>query len=719
MKFIGIDTETFYIQHSVCPPVVCMTTYDETTGERAIFGREQVSEEAERLLMLVLAEKDVVLVAQNACFDFVVLATHNPRLLPLISAAYKQKKIVCTKLAEILMNSADPREAGRANPPRFLRRGEGEKMAFGMSNQLGGMVIYYLREDITANKSSDLRTSYASLVDVPVDQWSIEAREYAMMDAVYVVRVLRQQIARANRLAKKLRVASVLVDLPRQSYVEFILQLQAMTIGVRVDPLLCEDAKQELLEEQDSAMPLAIELGLFVEDKRSPRGYKKGLKRLQAVLADISRITGYTMETTKTGALATSEGELKTVYEKVSDIMNRGYNVASKLQIPDAELMLLGEYVEAMRAYQQSEKAWKAKSTFVDALAEAQLNPDNRVRFGYQGLKETGRTSSREPNMQNLPRGGKTRSCIIPREGHIFLQADYSNAELRTLAQIHIDEGRESALAREYKKNKDFDPHLYAALEMLRVEGVDLTYAQGKSILKQKDHPQFKALKSKRQFAKVANFGYAGGLGATKFVSYAGAQDLKLTLEQAKELREAWLNVWIEMREYFKVRSMQTEGIGDLTDRDIQYRADEPGTDMYDSVFKFSRSGRHRFLRNYTIGCNTGFQGMAADGAKEALILIHEECFFKKDSPLYRSVPVLFVHDEVIVETPFKEDTHENRVRASAAARRLKELMEQGMNLHTPDIPAVVEPCLSVKWSKDMESRVLEDGTLSIFGVDK
>lgn len=718
MRFIGLDTETFYIQHSVCPPVVCMTTYDEQTEARAIFGKDDISAEAERLLKLAITDEDVVLVAQNACFDFVVLATHNPRLLPLISKAYKMKKIVCTKLAEILMNSADPREAGRANPPRFLRRGEGEKMAFGMSNQLGGMVIYYLREDITANKASDLRTSYASLVDIPVNEWSIEAREYAMMDAVYVVRVLRQQIARANKLARKLNVVSVLTDLPRQSYVEFILQLQAMTIGVRVDPALCNDAKEELLADQDAAMPLAIQLGLFVRDESSPRGYKKGLKRLQAVLSDIERITGFTMEKTKTGALSTSEGELKTVYEKVTDILNRGYNVATKLPIPDDELVLLNDYVEAMRAYQQSEKAWKAKSTFVDALAEAQLNPDNRVRFGYQGLKETGRTSSREPNMQNLPRGGKTRSCILPRQGHIFLQADYSNAELRTLAQIHIDEGRESALAREYKKNKDFDPHLYAALEMLRVEGINLTYAEGKSILKQKDHPQFKAVKGKRQFAKVANFGYAGGLGATKFVSYAGAQDLKLTLEQAKELREAWLNVWIEMREYFKVRSMQTEGIGDLTDRDIQYRADEPDTDMYDSVFRFGRSGRHRFLRNYTIGCNTGFQGIAADGAKEALILIHEECFFKKDSPLYRSVPVLFVHDEVILETPFAADTAETRARATAAAMRLKELMEQGMNVHTPDIPAVVEPCLSVKWTKDMESRTLEDGTLSIFGVD-
>lgn len=717
MRLIGFDTETFMIQHSVAPPLVCLSVYDESVDQAYLYDAKDAAPEFRKLLDLALSSKDVVLVAQNAQFDCCVLTAHEPKLLPLISQAYAKGKIVCTKLAEILMNSADPKTAGRANPMRFMSR-VGQPTLAKSSNSLAGLALYYLREDLSAVKEGNIRTSYDQLADTPISEWPEEARNYAIEDAIYVVRILRCQIERANALARALSVRTVLGDLPRQSYVEFVLQLQATIIGVRIDAARVQEAREELLQAQADAMPPAINAGLYSVNPKSPRGYKKSLKALQSILAKIEALTGYSMERTESGTISTAEIELKTAFEKVDDIMNRGYNVATKLPLSDEALIALNECVDALRAYQLTEKAWKAKSTFVDALGHAMLNPDHRIRFGYQGLKETGRTSSREPNMQNLPRGGKTRSCIIPRDGHIFLQADYSNAELRTLAQIHVDEGRESALAREYQKNKDFDPHLYAALEMMRVEGIDLSYAEGKAILKDKAHPKFKALKSKRQFAKVANFGYAGGLGAAKFVTYAGGQDLKLTIEQARELRDAWLGVWLEMSDYFKLRSEITDGIGDMMDRDIQVHAQMTSDPVYDSVFKFERSTRARFLRNYTTACNTGFQGIAADGAKEALIKIHEECFFVKESPLYRSIPVLFVHDEVLIETPFTSDTPENRAKATAAAMRLKQLMEEGMAKFTPDIPAVAEPCLAVRWTKDMESSMKEDGTLSIYGLD-
>lgn len=713
MKFIGFDTETYMIQHSVVPPLVCLTMFDEETQETSIFGKDDAAAEFHKVLDRVLSRDDLVLAAQNASFDTCVLSAHDPSLIPRITEAYKRRKIVCTKLAEILLNSADPKTAGRPSVQRFLRL-PGGQAAFGLATSLAGLVIYYLREDITASKQDSRRTSYADLVDIPVELWAEEDRDYAIKDAVCVVKVLREQLRRQQTLGGYL----VLNDLPRQSYVEFVLQFQASVIGVAIDPDKIIEASDELMAEQDSSVGSALSLGLLAPDKKKYRGYSKSTKVMQTILSDIERIVGVTLERTETGKYKGGEQELKQIYEYMDYALAREVNFASKLPIPQEDLSRLNEYSEGLHAYTAAEKAWKAKHTFVDALAQAALNSDHRIRFGYQGLKETGRTSSRNPNMQNLPRGGKTRSCLVPRAGHIFLQADYSNAELRTLAQVHLDEGRYSKLAVEYQKDPNFDPHLFAALEMLKLQGVEMTYAEGKAALKNDKHPHYGNLKQKRQFAKVANFGYAGGLGATKFTTYAAGQGLKLSVQEAKDLKESWLNVWTEMREYFDVRANLTEACSGLSDREIEQEARDAYSPVHSSRFLFRRSNRARFLRNFTIACNTPFQGIAADGAKDSLIAIHEACFFDKTSPLYRSIPIMFVHDEVVLETPFAEDTPEWRAKATAAAMELKRLMEQGMLNHTPDIPAVAEPCLAVCWTKNMESRNREDGTLTIYGLD-
>ena len=75
---------------------------------------------------------------------------------------------------------------------------------------------------------------------------------------------------------------------------------------------------------------------------------------------------------------------------------------------------------------------------------------------------------------------------------------------------------------------------------------------------------------------------------------------------------------------------------------------------------------------------------------------------------------MLFVHDEIVLEVPYDESTQAHRD-ASAAAYRLRDVMVEGMQRHTPDIPAVAEPCLSREWTKDAESDVLDGGLLSIY----
>jgi hypothetical protein len=105
---------------------------------------------------------------------------------------------------------------------------------------------------------------------------------------------------------------------------------------------------------------------------------------------------------------------------------------------------------------------------------------------------------------------------------------------------------------------------------------------------------------------------------------------------------------------------------------------------------------------------------VSADGAKSAVIETFKECYFIKSSPLYGSKPILFVHDEIVLETKH-DGSAESHQRCSEAARRLQTIMEQQMEIYTPNIPAIAEPTLTTKWVKDAESDILEDGLIDIW----
>jgi hypothetical protein len=165
-----------------------------------------------------------------------------------------------------------------------------------------------------------------------------------------------------------------------------------------------------------------------------------------------------------------------------------------------------------------------------------------------------------------------------------------------------------------------------------------------------------------------------------------------------------WKQVWSEMTRYFEIR-------GNMF-REDPMTGDEL-TSEEARTYLFKQSGRARFLRKYTVGCNTPFQGIAADGAKSAVIQVFKECYFQKKSPLYGCIPLLFIHDEIVIEIPYKGE--EDHQRASDAVLRLGAIMVEEMEKYTPDIPAVAEGNLSVCWTKDAESTVDENGLVSIW----
>ena len=715
MRIVGIDTETALIKHQVTPPIVCMTTWDSETEEYGIYNRWDYTPALKQLLL----DDDVLLVAHNAQFDFCVFVADAPELLPLVNSKFKKGLIICSKLAEIMLNSADAAEAGEINGSRFMPSSTpGAKGSLATKNSLAGCVMNYLRIDLTRDKESDLRISYWQLRDVPVAEWSTEAAGYAKRDAMYHAKVFMAQTARADKLSRFMQDMQILADLPRQTYCDFILGVMAGITGVQVYTVRGKQVSEGLVEQHDEVILEALEAGIFYEQDKKVRGYAMSKSKLSSIVKETADLILFDMPLTDKGTdISTTSQSLEKLYEAL-DLASDTETKMDGTTLNDDELARLADLHTILKSYQDAQGRWKEKATFVDALTNARLNPDSSIRFKYNALVETGRTSSSSPNMQNLPREGETRSCIVPGKNKVFIQADYSAAELRTLAQVHLNEGRPSKLAIAYQKNPDLDPHLYTALEMLKVEGIFMSYEEGKLALKNKEDEHHKNLKSKRQMAKAANFGYAGGLGAVKFITYAAGLGVKFTLEEARRLKADWLDVWEEMKDYFQLRGQVTKLVGELSFSEIQKSIKAGDYRPYSSTYVFPVSKRARFLRTYTIASNTAFQGLAADCAKESLILIWNECLFDRESPLYGCFPKLFIHDEFILTAPFAEDTPENRRKVTAAADRLSQLMVQGFNAHCPDIPCIAEPCVSMGWYKAMESTRKPDGTLTIWGLD-
>jgi DNA polymerase I-like protein with 3'-5' exonuclease and polymerase domains len=284
----------------------------------------------------------------------------------------------------------------------------------------------------------------------------------------------------------------------------------------------------------------------------------------------------------------------------------------------------------------------------------------------------------------NLPKEPGVRECYVPRPGFVFCSVDYEALELHTLAQACLQLVGHSKLAEAL--NSGIDPHLALACEHL-LEGVE--YDEGKKIRKDEKHPRYKEVVHARNTAKAANFGLPGGLGIRTLVAFCKASGIEIAEEQASDLKQAWLRQWPEMRDYFRMISNSL-------------CMDEEGEEV--ATVEQLYSARVRGKTRYTAACNSFFQGLAADLAKEACYQIAKACYVKGYNPiLYGSRSVVFVHDEIIMEHP-EGTAHE---RALEQAR----IMIEAGKAYCPDVPLKAEPALMRYWTKDAVE-VYKDGRL-------
>ena len=282
----------------------------------------------------------------------------------------------------------------------------------------------------------------------------------------------------------------------------------------------------------------------------------------------------------------------------------------------------------------------KLNSTYVEGMS-VYIMPDGRIHGTFnQTVTATGRISSTEPNLQNiptrLPLGREIRKVFIPEDGYVFLDADYSQIELRVLAHLSNDE----ALLAAYKK--DTDIHTVTASEVFGV-------------------PLDKVDSLMRRKAKAVNFGIVYGIS-----SFGLGQDLDISRKEA----EGYINKYFET--YKKVK--------EYLDDTVEY-AKEHGYSI--TMFKRRRpipelKSSNFMTRSFGERCakNSPIQGTAADIIKIAMINVDKELKRKN----LKSRLILQVHDELLIETK-KEELDEVR----------EILLDKMMNAASLSVPLVVD----------------------------
>ena len=293
------------------------------------------------------------------------------------------------------------------------------------------------------------------------------------------------------------------------------------------------------------------------------------------------------------------------------------------------------EIIEKILSYRQIKKL---KSTYVDPLPTLVNEATNRLHTQYmQTVAATGRLSSNNPNLQNIPirteRGREIRKAFIPRsEDYILLAADYSQVELRIIAALAEDEGMISA----FQAGEDIHAATASKVFGVNIDEVD---------------------REMRSKAKAVNFGIIYGQGA-----FGLAQNLGIRRGEAKEIIENYYTQFAKLKEY------QTQNIEFA--RANGYVETILGRRRYLADITSSNAVVRSFAERNAI--NAPIQGSAADVIKKAMITIHDELNAKS----FKSRMIMQVHDELVF------DAHKDEI--DALKDLIKNHMENAVKMVVP-----------------------------------
>ena len=313
-------------------------------------------------------------------------------------------------------------------------------------------------------------------------------------------------------------------------------------------------------------------------------------------------------------------------------------------------LQRLSEEYELPRIILKYRTLAKLKSTYTDSLIKIENPKTERIHTSYQqAVTSTGRLSSTEPNLQNIPiktaEGRRIREAFIPEKGNVLISADYSQIELRIMAHLSEDKNLTHAF------NNDIDVHSSTASEVFGVSIDDVT-------------------KDQRRSAKAINFGLMYGMSA-----FGLTRQLGIARDEAQKYLDAYFARYTGVRDYMDNIKAQA--------KEDKFVETIMGRRLYLNEINAANGLRRQAAERAAI--NAPLQGSAADIIKKAMLdidmLINEEI---------RDVKMIMqVHDELVFECP--------KEAADEVMKEIKLRMENTVNLK---IPLIAEAEIGDNWNE-------------------
>ena len=410
----------------------------------------------------------------------------------------------------------------------------------------------------------------------------------------------------------------------------------AVALGVlneRIGDKIKENGQEKLYQEVE--LPLVTVLahleinGFLVDDNQLKEFADKLGEKIDALTNEIYMLAGeeFNINSPKQlGVILFEKLELKPV-KKTKTGYATNADVLEKLRDKHPIVNFIMEYRQLA----------KLKSTYCDGLT-AVVNPNtHRIHSVFtQTVTVTGRLSSTEPNLQNIPTrtelGREIRKMFVAKEGYVLVDADYSQIELRVLAHIANDETMINA----FRNNEDI--HAVTASQVLGIPLEDVT-------------------KEQRSSAKAVNFGIVYGIG-----EFSLAQDLHISVKEAKAYIESYLEKYHGVRNYMESIKEQAKKDGYVKTMLNRIR--------YIPELKSPNYNIRQFGER--VALNTPIQGTAADIIKLAMVRVDNRLINEG----LKSKLILQVHDELIVEA------HKDEV--DKVKQILSEEMQSAMELNVP-----------------------------------
>ena len=423
-----------------------------------------------------------------------------------------------------------------------------------------------------------------------------------------------------------------------------------------------------------------ITLRLFNKLSSLLKGKKGQIKLLQEieyplvhVLAAVEK-NGAKIDKNK---LAAHSQELS---EKISELTSQAFAIAGeefnldspkqlleilydKLQLPvlkktpkgqpstnEETLQRLSEEYDLPKIILQYRTLAKLKSTYTDSLIKIENPKTKRIHTSYQqAITSTGRLSSTEPNLQNIPiktaEGRRIREAFVPEKGNVLISADYSQIELRIMAHLSKDKNLTNAF------NAGLDVHSATAAEVFGVSLESVTEEQ-------------------RRSAKAINFGLMYGMSA-----FGLTRQLDIPRAEAQKYLDTYFERYTGVKDYMANTKAQA--------KEDMYVETLMGRRLYLNEINAANGLRRQAAERAAI--NAPLQGSAADIIKKAMIDING--FLKKEIP--ETKMIMQVHDELIFETPEKS--------ADDVLNLMKNMMEAAVKL---DIPLIADAAIGRNWNE-------------------